>query len=625
MPPHLPIGVSLNLSPGQVLPRNFAAHNANEPQSVIREVAPPPTAALMQPPQRNSYIPSLARRSTHQPGESTPAQQSSALPTTSHRQSLQPIASQTLPARRQSHMGYPAANSLPQPPAPAPQQHQQPVASYSPPRQQQMQPTMTPAMTPLQNRNSLLPQHNPTPQPRPQPPSRNSPNGEHQRPLTQMDIASIGIGMAMLGTDSEDEEDESEPPTPAPAARKIAFVQPPPESEKNPRGGSITPPPTNVSRRMESTPDLAQDESFQIIDLPASQSEESISADRGFGSPPPYSPSAPRRKSLTPPPEPSPVRRRSLTPPPQPNPPTPNSYSRRDLSRITEENASTGSTRSSSRPPRQPSVSMMGMPPPQPPQPAPYAAGQQSPPRHLSPPRRSPERRPGPASISDGRSSTQPSSSSSYASSSTSRMGPLPPRHLPKRLVMPAPLSQSPNVNMQRMSLPPPISPRYGQFTPQPSQHQMLPPPGITSPPSSMRAPLPPPPGPYRPMQMPMHMQMQMQMPHPQQPPMQPPVKVQAQEIQFAPSRVGKLKKRVSMLSSTQSVRAPQPPVTVSFAPPIIGFDRSVAHEKALQRAMTEKVGMTMGMNMNMSVGMGVAESHGPSAPSSKRLLSKRR
>jgi hypothetical protein len=53
-------------------------------------------------------------------------------------------------------------------------------------------------------------------------------------------------------------------------------------------------------------------------------------------------------------------------------------------------------------------------------------------------------------------------------------------------------------------------------------------------------------------------------------------VKAQAQEIRLAPSKVGKLKKSLSLIDPASH----HPPVvtTVSFGPPIIGFN-SVAQE----------------------------------------------
>ncbi|KAJ3505469.1 hypothetical protein NLJ89_g7397 [Agrocybe chaxingu] len=170
----------------------------------------------------------------------------------------------------------------------------------------------------------------------------------------------------------------------------------------------------------------------------------------------------------------------------------------------------------------------------------------------------------------DARSTHQSVSTGSSGQTRTGR--PPPHRHLPKRLVMPAPLNNA----------------AYGQIHNQmrspPATTSFLPPMTAYLPPEQARASFRPRPSAY-PMTAP-------RPPRPMPPP-QPPIK--AQEIPMAASR--KLKKRASMINPPKPEPSappavPTPPVvaTVSFAPPIIGFDRSISREKILARSQTEKI-----------------------------------
>jgi len=164
-------------------------------------------------------------------------------------------------------------------------------------------------------------------------------------------------------------------------------------------------------------------------------------------------------------------------------------------------------------------------------------------PRSYPPSRYSPER----AGFEDNHS-VHPSVSSNSSSSRSS--GPPSSRRVPKRLVMPAPLAQSNAIPPQYQNHPP-----LTQLPPQRPTRQMPP-----------FAPEP-------------------------MPSAQIFVKAQAQEIHLAPSGVGKLKKRLSLIGSASH----HPPVvtTVSFAPPIIGFNslsqddefrNQLAHKRVLSK-----------------------------------------
>ncbi|CAA7268004.1 unnamed protein product [Cyclocybe aegerita] len=173
----------------------------------------------------------------------------------------------------------------------------------------------------------------------------------------------------------------------------------------------------------------------------------------------------------------------------------------------------------------------------------------------------------------DARSTHQ---SVSTGSSSQTRTGRPPPhRHLPKRLVMPAPLNNA----------------AYGQIPNQmrspPATASFLPPMTAYLPPEQARASFRPQPSAYPPPVM--------TAPRPPRPMPPPQAPIKAEDIPMAASR--KLKKRASMinppkpeLSAPPAVPTPPVVATVSFAPPIIGFDRSIPREKILARSQTEKI-----------------------------------
>lgn len=197
-----------------------------------------------------------------------------------------------------------------------------------------------------------------------------------------------------------------------------------------------------------------------------------------------------------------------------------------------------------------------------------------SPPTPMSPPQRTPGRDLLSTSLQhesdrDGRSTHHSVSTHSSNQSWSSR--PPSSRHVPKRLVMPAPLNarlaQTPNQVGGYLPpsayLPPKQATQQIQFPP---PRQMYGSPRAMMPPVAPRSAMPPP----RAM-----------------PPVQAVVK--AQDIQIT-AKGGKLRKRVSMISNPSN--APSAPIvtTVSFAPPIIGFDRSYNNQKMLGRSKTEMV-----------------------------------
>ncbi|KAF9056557.1 hypothetical protein BJ165DRAFT_535249 [Panaeolus papilionaceus] len=153
----------------------------------------------------------------------------------------------------------------------------------------------------------------------------------------------------------------------------------------------------------------------------------------------------------------------------------------------------------------------------------------------------------------------------STQASSMQRYGP--PRHHPKHLVMPAPLNTASSGHPSHNQLPPPAPFVRGHY--QRRSRQM-----------TVPAPLAPRgAGPMRPIAAPMTPIM--------------PIMPRAQEVQMNNGRGGKLKKRVSLFGSSK--QAPPPPqkapvlTTVSFAPPIIAFERR-GEEKMLLRANTERL-----------------------------------
>jgi len=210
-----------------------------------------------------------------------------------------------------------------------------------------------------------------------------------------------------------------------------------------------------------------------------------------------------------------------------------------------------------------------------------------APPRPASPPRMISERisPPAPSQYSsdrDGRSTHQSISTHSSGQTRSSRPPPS-NRHVPKRLVMPAPLNTG-GV--------PPSAPSSGYLSP-PTTNAYLPPPRLAQTPQQMNFPPPRQMYPRKAYPAPRNLPPPRLLAQNYGPPSaMPPVQaiVKAQEIQLG--KGGKLKKRASMLSSIPSSKSPSPPVftTVSFAPPIIGFNHSIADEKIIARSKTEKI-----------------------------------
>jgi hypothetical protein len=152
---------------------------------------------------------------------------------------------------------------------------------------------------------------------------------------------------------------------------------------------------------------------------------------------------------------------------------------------------------------------------------------------------------------------------STLSSSQSRSVGSPRPRHIPKHLVMPAPLSQS---NMAPQ-------PRHIEYrnTIHSRQSHYLPARQVPS------QTVEPPPRP-----------LERALPERKRPAS---TVVKAEEVSFASAKVAKLKKRVSMMSSASPPSAPPVITTVSFAPPIIDFKNSVANDNDLQRVVMNKLG----------------------------------
>ncbi|KAF9477534.1 hypothetical protein BDN70DRAFT_103118 [Pholiota conissans] len=147
-------------------------------------------------------------------------------------------------------------------------------------------------------------------------------------------------------------------------------------------------------------------------------------------------------------------------------------------------------------------------------------------------------------------------------------------RHLPKRLVMPAPLNNNMNTpssyngsSLSGYTPPPPV-----RLNPLPQSYASP----RQIPPRQVQAVFQPQPQVY-------HHHSSPSKPHPPQMP-------QAQEIHTAAVR--KLKKRASVMPPASAVHIPQAPIisTVSFAPPVIGYGQNAAVDKALSRTKAEKI-----------------------------------
>ncbi|PPQ65789.1 hypothetical protein CVT24_012006 [Panaeolus cyanescens] len=156
--------------------------------------------------------------------------------------------------------------------------------------------------------------------------------------------------------------------------------------------------------------------------------------------------------------------------------------------------------------------------------------------------------------------STQASSMQRYA----------PPRHQPRQLVMPTPLNTNRAGQHGGNQVPPPATFVRGHY--QQRSRQLT----VPAPLAQHGA------APMRPIAVPVT-----------------PITPRAQELQMNSGKGGKLKKRASLFGSSKP--PPQPvqkaPVltTVSFAPPIIAFERGRGDEKMLLRANTERLPPTSG------------------------------
>lgn len=516
--------MSLNLLPGQILPRNIYTYNSS---------APPPTAVMMKPPG--------ASQTPFAPPTPSPLHgvmlntQSSTSPLSSRPQSYQPppAPARDRQPRRQSY--DPQASMTPQVNIP----FLPPTAPANPP--------------PPQTRICPMPQSQSSPsspqnQPISGPPTRKPLNQENEDHVTQPrpNMGSIGIGMAMFEDDSD--EDWESAASELPSSRNVPSSMTPETNDKQLR----RPSPLKFNQ-----PDQASSSESVRSRVVASTSatQESLPSIE------------------------QPVTRPSaMQSPPLYTPPTsgiyPAEFQRSQLS-IPAQTSSTDSSSGSKPSSQTGNVSHMALhvrveaevihktTVPQPSfTPNLSNSGSDT---SLSIPR-APLRRSSESVQFDDTSSTNPSvSTRSSSSQSRSSMGPPSSRHVPKRLVMPAPLAWHNGIpsSSPQNRLPPP-------------QAQMRPP----------RAPRPPPrviPRVPVPVPSPESGSPEAMLPG------QTMVKAQAKEIQFATSRVSKLKKRVSLMTTTPMSNRPSAPIltTVSFAPPVIEFESSVATDNKFHRMMT--------------------------------------
>lgn len=503
--------MSLNLLPGQILPRNIYAYNPP---------APRPTAVMMKPPgaSQTSFAPSTPSPLS---GVRPNAQSSTSLPLSSRRQSYQPppASVRDRQPRRQSY--DPQASMPPQvnPPSLPPTTPANPL-----PPQPRISPT--PQMSsPSSPQNQLISE----------PPSRKPLNWETEDHVTQPrpNMGSIGIGMAMFEEDSD--EDSESRPSQLPTSCNVPASMTPETNDKQLR----RPSPLEINQPEQASSSESV-ESRVVASTSATQESlpniEPVKKPSAMQSPPPYTSPTSGTYSAE-------FQRSQFSIP---------SQSSKGLSPGSKSSSQTGS------------VSHMGLhvtveaeviqqtPISRPS----YTPNPSNPGSDISPHMSHGPLPKSPESVQfEDTGSTHPSVSTRSSSQSRSSIGPPSSRHVPKRLVMPAPLA-------------------WHNVVP-PSQQSRLPPPRAQMRPP--RAPRPPPPVSFpAPVPSPEAML-----------PGQAMVKTQAKEIPFGGSRVSKLKKRVSLITATP-MSTPSAPIvtTVSFAPPVIEFENS---ENKFHRVMTEK------------------------------------
>lgn len=346
-------------------------------------------------------------------------------------------------------------------------------------------------------------------------------------PVSPVNLVSIGIGMAMLGDGNEEDDFESQP------SRIL-------DGGSLPRPNGL--PLSNTVALQKTSQEHTRPEISRIITIPQKDASSSVSystrpqgttleeiLDLPLESPPPYaSPLKEVQADLN-------DFRANM--PSQPLFPCSiqeleSSVPSNEVASIPVHSQAFTSTQVSSRPP-----SVQNQP-----------TFRSDVPQWNPPSRNNPER----LGFEDG-NSVHPSMSSKSSSSHSSG-----PRRVPKNLVMPTPLAQSNSISLQYQNRPP-LAQLPAQRPSRSLTHSAPRPVLASSPSDSM-------------------------------PSAQIFVKTQAQEIHFAPSKAGKLKKRVSLMGTASQVDHPPVVTTVSFAPPIIGFDNSVAQEDGLRHMVTEKL-----------------------------------
>jgi len=471
------IGLSLNLSPGQILPRNIYSlyGEATQPRqrTAPRDLVSPPMAVMMIPSGRNPPLPSFL-----QSGFTTPMQSSASLPqthpTTPPRDHL---PHESKPASQVNHplpQNLPSAGSSAHPPpstVPIIQSSSQPVLKKVP---------------------------------------RKPVKQDHEKPVSNV---SIGIGMAMLGGESEDDSEESRSESSASRDASQTSLEANDPQQVDPRSGKPqslvlaldlsspidppleSPPPPYILQTNADRP--AERDRLQTLSQRSTNSSPSLTpanASGGNAAVSNVSLHAGRNGEVIP--------KTLITQSKQP---------------IVRQGTSAG-----------------------PPQPA----------------------RGNPVRLHPVESGSIHKSVSTLSSSQSRNVGSPRPRHIPKHLVMPAPLSQ-PNMAPQSR----PIEYRHTIHT---RQSHYLP---ARQVPSQIVEPS------SRPLERALPERIR---------PASTVVKAQAEEISFASAKVAKLKKRVSMMSPASP---PSAITTVSFAPPIIDFKNSVANDNDLQRVVMNKLG----------------------------------
>jgi len=540
IPPQVPNGVSLKLSPGQILPRDF-----NDRRRIIRPARLQNSQLQRELPVNISPDPQIFSRplpiADYQPSSQVETRSLQREPLISRRQSqAQPLQSILVESR--TYDDRPAlssqASSLPPPlptPHPALSSDTRPNLNTETLIARNQWPPMTSLSLTLSAPSTQAQLHNPAPNPVIDDSSLNIGMAMLEPELPVVDVTLISPPEIYLHIEVPDKVQEFDPYDPI--HRKNEHSRTPSPLDSTPQDNSREPSPESLLRAAD------------LQDPPKAHEILIVSAERPISqAPPPYS-SIPAESEIRH--QPSPARQvsgisqaQSRIHTPEPTP----SIKSNGPARSDKSGQSSHGFRGShdSLPSENPSVI----------QPQRQESPQDTQPKLPTRPERN-RVQPQPLAPSnqdrerDGKSTNY--SISTHSSGQNRRsLQPPPHRHLPKRLVMPAPLNNNGVIlsSQQRIYQPPPPAARFPQqmqvqFRPQ-SQEYLSP---------SDPLLLPPILGNSRPL-----------------------------EPQITASR--KLKKRVSLITPSSDST---PPIitTVSFAPPVIGFQ---PHEKVTRHSKSEKV-----------------------------------